>query len=273
MPLNDKRISTIDLICAIFCFALFIFWLSYPWIVSQHVPDFQDRGIAGDLFGGFTALFSALAFAGLIYTLLIQKEELSLQREELKRLADEQSSSSESLKKQLSELARTRNQTTFFQLLDEFRNTKMSISKPSSDGTLVGSRAIQFLLKPRIRIVANSENQEQLQGKYNEILKEREIYLAPYLRAFFAILRFISKSDEDLQPFYSELLTSQLTNIELILIMMHGASDLSSENKDLINRLEVLRNLDTSEHFKKGCFALSFYATVYEKNFIMPKAN
>ena len=124
MPQNEKRNGTGVKTFIASCLIVFAIWVAYALFFPLFVPEFEDRGIAGDLFGGFTALFSALAFAGLIYTLLIQKEELSLQREELKRLADEQSSSSESLKKQLAELARTRNQTTFFQLLDEFRNTK-----------------------------------------------------------------------------------------------------------------------------------------------------
>lgn len=37
----------------------------------------------GDSFGALNALFSGLAFAGLIVTLIMQKDELSMQREEL----------------------------------------------------------------------------------------------------------------------------------------------------------------------------------------------
>ncbi len=42
------------------------------------------RGQFGDLFGSVNALFSGLAFGGLIYAILLQRHELSLQREELK---------------------------------------------------------------------------------------------------------------------------------------------------------------------------------------------
>lgn len=45
--------------------------------------DWQTRGQFGDVFGAVNALFSGLAFAGLIYTVLLQREELSLQRKEL----------------------------------------------------------------------------------------------------------------------------------------------------------------------------------------------
>lgn len=35
------------------------------------------------MFGGVTALFSGLAFAGMIYAIIMQSQELALQREEL----------------------------------------------------------------------------------------------------------------------------------------------------------------------------------------------
>ena len=37
----------------------------------------QDRGLFGDMFGAMNALFGGLAFAGIIYTILLQRVELS----------------------------------------------------------------------------------------------------------------------------------------------------------------------------------------------------
>lgn len=48
-----------------------------------------DRGTFGDMFGGVNALFSGLAFLGIIITILLQSKELSLQRQELKDTRDE----------------------------------------------------------------------------------------------------------------------------------------------------------------------------------------
>lgn len=47
------------------------------------IPDSTQRGTFGDMFGAVNALFSGLAFAGIIYTITLQRQELSLQREEL----------------------------------------------------------------------------------------------------------------------------------------------------------------------------------------------
>ena len=42
-----------------------------------------DRGEIGDMFGAINALFSGLAFAGVVYTIMLQRNELELQRRDL----------------------------------------------------------------------------------------------------------------------------------------------------------------------------------------------
>jgi len=56
---------------------LFLTWPITSWTVS-------GSGVFGDSFGILTALFSGLAFSGLIVTILMQHEELSLQRLEIR---------------------------------------------------------------------------------------------------------------------------------------------------------------------------------------------
>jgi len=50
------------------------------WYILHENPD---KGQLGDMFGSVNALFSGLAFAGIIYTILLQHKELGLQRKEL----------------------------------------------------------------------------------------------------------------------------------------------------------------------------------------------
>ena len=60
--------------------AVFVYWLTWDW---------ETRGQIGDMFGAVNALFSGLAFAGVIIAIVLQRNELTLQREEL-RLTREQ---------------------------------------------------------------------------------------------------------------------------------------------------------------------------------------
>jgi hypothetical protein len=60
------------------------------WLITYFTLKGQnERGTFGDMFGSVNALFSGLAFAGIILTILLQSRELSLQRQELKDTREE----------------------------------------------------------------------------------------------------------------------------------------------------------------------------------------
>ena len=87
---------------------IFIVWGSSFLVVYYKLNSWTDRGTFGDTFGGINALFSGLAFAGIIYTILLQRKELALQRQELadtrielKRSADAQEKSEQALNSQI----------------------------------------------------------------------------------------------------------------------------------------------------------------------------
>lgn len=88
-----------------------VIWVGALVIPLHFVEGWAERGQLGDMFGTVNALFSGLAFAGVIVAILLQKEELGLQREELKmtreelkRSAEAQEKSEESLRKQAESL-------------------------------------------------------------------------------------------------------------------------------------------------------------------------
>ena len=53
------------------------------------IKDSTWRGTFGDQFGAVNALFSGLAFTGLIYTIILQRRDLELQRNDLKLQREE----------------------------------------------------------------------------------------------------------------------------------------------------------------------------------------
>ncbi len=86
------------LICIIL--AIIAIWL-LSFVTLLVFKDWPARGQFGDLFGSVNALFSGLAFAGLIYAILLQKQELSLQREELRLQREEMAASRKELAAQV----------------------------------------------------------------------------------------------------------------------------------------------------------------------------
>lgn len=74
--------------------AVFVIWALGGYLVYLTQPA-AERASFGDMFGAVNALFSGFAFAGLIFAILLQREELSLQRGELELTRRELAASSE----------------------------------------------------------------------------------------------------------------------------------------------------------------------------------
>lgn len=101
---DSRKIVNIAWWCAIGVVAL--------WTLTFFVlllPE-EKQGIFGDMFGAVNALFSGLAFAGLIITLILQRRELALQRDELEHTRNEFVEQNKTMKRQ-------RFENTFFNLM------------------------------------------------------------------------------------------------------------------------------------------------------------
>ena len=92
-------------------------WLVSWFLINRNIDCSTDRGTFGDMFGAVNSLFSGLAFAGLIATLLYQREELKLQREELAQTREELKGQREEFEEQNKTMKRQRFENTFFNML------------------------------------------------------------------------------------------------------------------------------------------------------------
>ena len=104
--------------------ALFLLNMSLIWVVDA--PDW--RGTFGDQFGAVNALFSGLAFAGLIYTIILQRRDLELQRNDLKLQREELALTRKEMEEQTAEFEKQnetlriqRFENTFFNMLSQFQ--------------------------------------------------------------------------------------------------------------------------------------------------------
>lgn len=93
------------------------------WVINaNNVYDAKgnDLGVYGDKFGAVNALFSGLAFAGIIFTILLQRNELKLQREESREARKE--------------FTQQNFENTFFNLL---KNQQLILSKISGKSLII----------------------------------------------------------------------------------------------------------------------------------------
>lgn len=92
----------------------FAVWFFSGLAIIYFIDDWGDRGTFGDLFGAVNALFSGLAFAGLLYSLfenkkqiMAQQEELLLNRQELLKARKIQEKTEKAIEAQVSQMKNT----------------------------------------------------------------------------------------------------------------------------------------------------------------------
>lgn len=98
--------------------------------------EWEDRAAFGSMFGAVGTLFSGIAFGGVIYTILLQREDLKLQRnelamtrDELKRSAAAQEKSEQALVEQARMMELTARLTAMNFLAETYRNKIDFLSK------------------------------------------------------------------------------------------------------------------------------------------------
>lgn len=201
-------------------------------------PEIGERGQFGDTFGVINALFSGLALGGVIYAILLQKEELALQREELAETRGEMKEQKLAMRKETFE-------RTFFQFLEILDAKYHSTEYAYNFEVDVQSEPVQVVferLKKRGSDVV-SPQPHKIDGKTYLRIKDkgklafdsacreenwsRASYdMNPYFSLLFKVLGFIDQADfsENFKKkkFYTDILRDRMTNDELIVLFFLG---------------------------------------------------
>lgn len=99
---------------AIGVIAIFLF---YPIVLWLCLKSLEQQGQFGDMFGAVTALFSGLTIVGLIYTIILQREDIKIARQSLIDQKEELKLNRDEFKIQNETLGKQRFENTFFHLL------------------------------------------------------------------------------------------------------------------------------------------------------------
>lgn len=92
------------------------------YIIYNNIGCWEKRGQFGDLFGAVNALFSGLAFAGLIITIRQQHKDLEYQRQTIEQTNREMQNQTEEFNKQNKTMKIERFENTFFKMLEVQQN-------------------------------------------------------------------------------------------------------------------------------------------------------
>lgn len=243
------------------------------WGINKFIDEPTNQGTFGDMFGAVNALFSGLAFAGLIVTLLYQKEELKLQREELRETRNELNAQKLEFQEQNKTMKRQRFENTFFNML-------------SLQQEIIANLSYEYYASPNIRphnipeeIFYKGAPKRQLHGRetfegiykhaiieYNgarhadgiiKILKQNGYIAYPvisattrfdhYFRHLYHIYKFVDTSDliEDSERYnYACIIRSQLSDYELVMMFYNClTSNGRAKFKPLIEKYSVFNNI------------------------------
>lgn len=192
-------------ICSLWVFSWMLIDLWYKHGTGDSVGTF------GDKFGAINALFSGLAFAGLIMTLVLQKEELEAQREELKQTREELEGQKKEFEIQNKTLKQQQFSTTFFQLLNAVQKNIDNVEVIALDYCLNPSRPqkgeccfrdVAYAIKEFIkRIMEEEENNVTLKEKavyeYERLYKKSLYPMGVFFRSYYRLIKYIITSDLD----------------------------------------------------------------------------
>lgn len=240
-----------------------VLWFSSWLIITHYIKDPTNQGTFGDTFGAVNALFSGLAFAGLIATLLYQKEELKLQREELQQTREELKGQREEFEEQNKTLKRQRFENTFFNMLSlqqEITNNLFYQDEKENEQTIT-----QHTYKGR---EVFKEIYENATVKYEGLIYPKNTGLKlvlkhngynaytaiadttrfdHYFRNLYRIFKYVDTTDlinDDERYEYACIVRSQLSDYELIMLFFNGLSDNGKEKfKPLIEKYAILKNM------------------------------
>src|SRR5690349_19771514 len=108
---NEPKLS----LAIMLTIAVIVIWAISGYLIFHYAGP--ERGIFGDMFGAVNALFSGLAFVGFLYTILLQRADLKLQKHEHDLSRVEMAAQREQLVLQNDTLRVQSFESTFFQLL------------------------------------------------------------------------------------------------------------------------------------------------------------
>lgn len=256
MPSERRSIIGFGVLIGAIIAALWIsVWFAHLWLpVNTHSDaTVQDR------IESASALFSALAFATVLYAVWLQRQELALQRKELALTRNELKGQRKQLAAQNTTLRRQAFEGTFFHLVRLHNEivTSQLILLPGSSRSVNGrqglAHASQEVLRRASEIPDGLDDRtarEALYGIYREVCHTNTCDLTHYFRNLYHLLRFVDRSDWTAEKKfeYVQIVRAQLTEAEAVLILFNGLrKGGESRFKPLIEMYRLLNILPVSE--------------------------
>ncbi|MFG6432721.1 putative phage abortive infection protein [Roseateles sp. LYH14W] len=242
-------------------------WFGAAYVVrhwkSDGDPALADLGLAGDMFGGFSALFSALAFVGVVTAAYLQRETIKLQRIQMQRAEAEaqeaRTRAREDAARAAAAQARQAFEPLFFQLVELLRSQSDQIQlrvDTEATSTMHFPAALEVVrtrAEETWKRAVDKKLQEQglakLSETYSAFYSRNESRLGPYLRTLYHTLKLIDRSElpDDEKVDYANILRGLLSRDELLLVILNCSSGWGVGLKQYIEKYGVLKHITRAD--------------------------
>lgn len=243
---------------------------------------FEKPNEIGDSSGLANGLFSALAFAGVIYAILLQRRELRLQRAELEQTREELKGQKKEFQTQNDTLRHQRFENTFFQMLSLLQSiienltytyddkTKLTRYPSDSPGPeteyteirkeLKGREVFRFAFTEAPQYYGDNKYYKGMAGVMKAMGLEQynkwhtTLYFDHYFRTLYRIVKFVKETplleseDQDQEKkdryMYTSIMRAQLSRYELVWLYYNCIlGDGREKFKPLVEEFSLLKNL------------------------------
>lgn len=234
-----------------FCFVV------AAWICNLLLPYWaKNPGQFGDMFGAVNALFSGLALGGIVLAILLQREDLKLQRTELELTRKELAGQKEALTLQNDTLRLEGFENTFFQLLrlqTEIANS-IDLVNPANGNRTQGRDCFRIFSSrlrsafEKKRLGSDRDELQAINSAYRNFFVENQGNVGHYFRSLYNLIKFVDRSAIVEKEIYTNLVRSQLSSYELLLLFYNCLSDLGRQKfKPLVERYALLKTVPRDE--------------------------
>ncbi len=229
----------------VFLGIMIIYAMYYYFLYSGFSEDDQSAALNGvrsggfgDAFGALNALFSGMAFAGVVVTLYLQRIDISEGQREIAL--------------QQAEAARQKEESQFYNMLSlqqgVVRGFDLHKSADSFSSDVIQGRDCfktwSSQLTTRYKVGIKKTGVPDLAAAYEEIWRLHRGDLSIYYRSLYSVFKFISSSGHADKRWLGNVARSLVSDYELVILFYNCLSSKGSKFKAFANEFALFDNLD-----------------------------
>lgn len=248
-------LATVFAGAAVWCYARFGSEIA-GWLTGRPVAAGEALGQWGDSFGALNAAISASAFIGILITLQLQRRGLREQA------ADQHRQRFDASFFELVGLQREARRELLFFNTPEFEAARTAKSFKSFSNATTGRLPANGLIDPiaaadlevHFRLIEmgrldKRSKSDVVEAYMRYVHSASESTIAPYFRLVYSILDRLRQDavlTEDEKVRYGNLLRSQMSSAEVLLLGINSLAPISADMSDLVSRFRMLKYLPQS---------------------------